>query len=647
MLKLNLLNYKFSSILILLLSYSLIINENGLINNLLFTFLFIFSIVQNYFKYSYKKIYSSIFALVCIYLQLILNDYTFSKEYFLNLILILIFLKFSEIEKKEHYYFFNYTCVFFAVSTLLYGQDLISSFSSFLIIILSIINLYSLNQTKLISLNIRNIFKYLMFALSIIPIIVLVYLIFPRTEINFKLFETKANQLGIPEKISLGSFQDISNSEETVFIYTSNSDDLSKKYYFRVRVFDVLNNSKDWISTNYNFLLKNYSKDIRLNKIVEDKSNSSDLIIFSNEKKWLPKLRNYEFDNKSVRTDIFKNTSENNSIIEKKTPFKIYFSKKDYILSENILERYLQLPNTLSPKLNNWVQKTKSNSLNDKDFLNSILKEFSNGKFYYNLSPQAEGNNYEKFFFESKTGYCEYYAGTFAILSRMGGIPSRIVSGYYGGAYNEIGNFFTFKQQDAHSWVEVYLDGKWERIDPTLSVPENNILNSNNLNFENEDKNTNNTSLTENLNVNKFSIYFDYANYLWTNSFIKYDSEKRSKFLKEKIFNFNFYQIIIRLFTILIICVFVFNLMKFFITKKIFFESFFNKIKKNNNIASNTLTHQDIFALLKPNEKKEYNELFNLYEMIKFGRDSSISLKNFIKINKSIFKYVYLNTKRN
>ena len=646
MLKLNLLNYKFTSILLLLLSYSLVIIENGLINNLLFTFLLIFSIFQNYFSYNYKKLYSSVFALICVYIQLILNDYTFSKEYFLNLLLILIFLKFSEIEKKENYYFFNYTCVFFAISTLLYGQDLISSFSSFLIIILSIINLYSLNQTKLISINLKNIFKYLTFALSIIPIIALVYLVFPRTEINFKLFETKKNQLGIPEKISLGSFQDISDSDETVFIFTSNSEDLSKKYYFRVKVFDILNDSKDWISTNYSFLLKNYSKDIKLKNIVEDKNNSSDLIIFSNEKKWLPKLKNYEFDNKSVRTDIFKNTSENNSIIEKKTPFKIYYSKKNFTFSENIIKRYLQLPNTLSSKLNDWVQKTKSNSLNDEDFLNSILNEFSNNKFYYSLNPRDEGNNYEKFFFETKTGYCEYYAGTFAILARMGGIPSRIVSGYYGGEYNQIGNFFTFKQQDAHSWVEVYLDGEWKRIDPTLSVPENNILNSNNLNFENDEKNINNTSFTENLNVNKFSLYFDYANYLWTNSFIKYDSKQRSKFLKEKIFNLNFYELIMRLFIIIIVSFFVFNLFKFFIEKRIFFEMFFNKIKKNNNIVSNTLTHQEIFSILNPSDKTKYRDLFDFYEIINFDKKSPVHLSKFIEINKVILRYVFFDNKK-
>ena len=61
--------------------------------------------------------------------------------------------------------------------------------------------------------------KYLFYSLSIFPIIALIYFVFPRTEINIKLFETQKNQLGIPEKISLGSFQDISDSEEIVFIF--------------------------------------------------------------------------------------------------------------------------------------------------------------------------------------------------------------------------------------------------------------------------------------------------------------------------------------------------------------------------------------------------------------------------------------------
>ena len=64
----------------------------------------------------------------------------------------------------------------------------------------------------------------MIFALSIIPIIAIVYFVFPRTELNIKLFETKKNQLGIPDKISLGSFQEISDSDENVFIYTNKNE---------------------------------------------------------------------------------------------------------------------------------------------------------------------------------------------------------------------------------------------------------------------------------------------------------------------------------------------------------------------------------------------------------------------------------------
>ena len=40
----------------------------------------------------YKKFLNSIIALTVIYVQFILNDYTLSKEYFINLIFILLLL---------------------------------------------------------------------------------------------------------------------------------------------------------------------------------------------------------------------------------------------------------------------------------------------------------------------------------------------------------------------------------------------------------------------------------------------------------------------------------------------------------------------------------------------------------------------------
>ena len=74
------------------------------------------------------------------------------------------------------------------------------------------------------------------------------------------------------------------------------------------------------------------------------------------------------------------------------------------------------MPKNISPKLKSWANEKYLNSANDKDYLDKILNEFKENDFYYSLTPTSLGNNYEKFFFETKTGYCEYYAGTLLYL---------------------------------------------------------------------------------------------------------------------------------------------------------------------------------------------------------------------------------------
>lgn len=76
----------------LLLSFLLVINEVDLKSNLFFFLLLFFSIFQKNFNYKFKKVFSSILSIATIYILFVFNDYTLSKEYFINLILGLIFL---------------------------------------------------------------------------------------------------------------------------------------------------------------------------------------------------------------------------------------------------------------------------------------------------------------------------------------------------------------------------------------------------------------------------------------------------------------------------------------------------------------------------------------------------------------------------
>jgi len=53
-------------------------------------------------------------------------------------------------------------------------------------------------------------------------------------------------------------------------------------------------------------------------------------------------------------------------------------------------------------------------------------------------------------------------------MLRTLGVPTRNVTGFIGGTYNRFGRYYAVRQGDAHSWVEVHLDGRgWIRFDPT------------------------------------------------------------------------------------------------------------------------------------------------------------------------------------
>ncbi|MFO7766395.1 MAG: transglutaminaseTgpA domain-containing protein [Pelovirga sp.] len=72
------------------------------------------------------------------------------------------------------------------------------------------------------------------------------------------------------------------------------------------------------------------------------------------------------------------------------------------------------------------------------------------------------------FLFESRRGYCEHFASTFAVMLRLMDIPSRLVGGYLGGEYNQFGKFYLVTEDRAHVWVEALNDqGEWVRIDPS------------------------------------------------------------------------------------------------------------------------------------------------------------------------------------
>jgi len=78
------------------------------------------------------------------------------------------------------------------------------------------------------------------------------------------------------------------------------------------------------------------------------------------------------------------------------------------------------------------------------------------------------------FLFERKKGHCEFFASSMAVMLRSLRIPSRIITGFRGGEFNDLTGQYVVRASDAHSWVEAYFPGSgWVSFDPTPagSVP--------------------------------------------------------------------------------------------------------------------------------------------------------------------------------
>jgi transglutaminase-like putative cysteine protease len=118
------------------------------------------------------------------------------------------------------------------------------------------------------------------------------------------------------------------------------------------------------------------------------------------------------------------------------------------------------------------AQEMRSQVASDADFVRSVLDFFRRGGFEYTLSPpKLDLNSIDDFLFNTKRGFCGHYASAFVTMMRAAHIPARVVTGYQGGEWNPIREYFVVRQSDAHAWAEVWIDGRgWTRVDPTAVV---------------------------------------------------------------------------------------------------------------------------------------------------------------------------------
>lgn len=146
------------------------------------------------------------------------------------------------------------------------------------------------------------------------------------------------------------------------------------------------------------------------------------------------------------------------------------------LLRGEVLPTHLFVPNSLREEVQHlaWeVQITSGGALSMTPLERAQMASTwlrRNGSYSLEPGIVAEGPEALREFIRRRTGHCELFATTLALLLRQQGIPSRLVSGFSGG---EAGSHrdvpaLVVQNRHAHAWVEAWIDGEgWVALDPT------------------------------------------------------------------------------------------------------------------------------------------------------------------------------------
>jgi transglutaminase-like putative cysteine protease len=144
-----------------------------------------------------------------------------------------------------------------------------------------------------------------------------------------------------------------------------------------------------------------------------------------------------------------------------------------------VLDMYLQLPEELPERFFTLAEEIAGDLETPYEKATAIT-DYIRDEIQYEgkIDIPPEGvEPLEWFLFESKKGYCNYYASAEVVLLRTLGIPSRLVVGFVEGEPIGDSEVYQVRLKDSHAWPEVYFPGiGWIEFEPTVIRPQPELV---------------------------------------------------------------------------------------------------------------------------------------------------------------------------
>jgi transglutaminase-like putative cysteine protease len=144
-----------------------------------------------------------------------------------------------------------------------------------------------------------------------------------------------------------------------------------------------------------------------------------------------------------------------------------------------ILDRYLQLPDDIPLRVAELAQNLTTASTTPYEEAVAICNYLRTLEYTVHIEAPPDGaDGVDYFLFETRKGYCQYFASAMTVLLRSSGVPARLVAGY--GPGEPTGDTSldphspgeasqnTFAVKNSHAWCEVFFPGYgWMTFEPT------------------------------------------------------------------------------------------------------------------------------------------------------------------------------------
>ena len=452
------------------------------------------------------------------------------REPGLALLTVMTAFKFLESKTHRDILILIFLCYFILATHFLFGQSVAIALYMLLTVIVITTTLITINQRDdSIPLTTRLKSASQLIALSF-PLMVILFVLVPR--IPGPLWGLTQDQrggvTGLSETMSPGQISNLITSNEVAFRVAFEDDiPAQQQLYWRGPVM-VEFDGRTWSKTEGSKLQGEF-------QFIDSKPVSYTVTLEPHGQKWLFGLdipvntpaAGYMSSEYQLISDKAINDLRRYSV-DSQLNYRIGIEESlDYLLSAD------QFPQGFNPQTLALGQQWAKQFNSDLEIVNHALGMFRNEPFVYTLQPPLLGrHSSDEFLFQTRRGFCEHYASSFALLMRAAGIPSRIVTGYQGGELNQVGNYLIVRQSDAHAWTEVWLqDRGWVRIDPTAAVSPDRVekgldqaLNDDRALFKIGKRNA---------LLGKLLYNWDNFQYNWNNLILNYDHRKQARFLNQ------------------------------------------------------------------------------------------------------------------